>query len=74
MLMPSHRLQTKFHKDFIEWLVKRELVEGLLTEIKFCGFVAEAASMALNPNTENVADPSFTQSITDALRVRKAYQ
>lgn len=30
--------------------------------------MAEAAAMALKPETENVADPQFTQSITDALK------
>ncbi|XP_055702767.1 peroxisomal biogenesis factor 19 [Phlebotomus papatasi] len=30
--------------------------------------MAEAAAMALNPDTENVADPQFTQTLTDALK------
>ncbi|XP_055689025.1 peroxisomal biogenesis factor 19 [Lutzomyia longipalpis] len=30
--------------------------------------MAEAAAMALNPSTENVSDPQFTQTLTEALR------
>lgn len=32
-------------------------------------FISEAAGMALNADTDNVADPSISQSITEALRV-----
>lgn len=35
--------------------------------------MAEAASMALNPETENISDPNFTQSITEALRVCRSH-
>lgn len=36
--------------------------------------IAEAAAMALQPDTENVADPQFTQSISEALRGLNAGQ
>lgn len=36
--------------------------------------MAEAAALALQPETENVADPEFTQSISEALRGLNAGQ
>lgn len=36
--------------------------------------MAEAASLALKPETQNMADPQFTQSITEALRGLSAGQ
>lgn len=46
--------------------------QGEISQDQFMtGFqrMAEAAGMALNADTENVADPAISQSITEALRV-----
>ncbi|XP_059615797.1 peroxisomal biogenesis factor 19 [Phlebotomus argentipes] len=70
--VPEAAQENPWDEEFIKSQVKMfeekmsKMFEGGVED----GFqrMAEAAAMALNPETDNVADPQFTQTLTDALR------
>ncbi|GAB0086518.1 peroxisomal biogenesis factor 19 [Sergentomyia squamirostris] len=70
--VPEEAQENPWDEEFFKSQMKMfeekmgQMFEGNVDE----GFqkMAEAAAMALNPTTENVADPQFTQTLTDALK------